>query len=141
MHFWSHRAPFIMGYFEDAEYSLATGKPSPNPSPAANEIRRQAQDASYVPPKDLSATLLPKKAPLWKKHPTLHRQEADLSEANKENIEPKGDPKCNQQEEERHNAANSRRTEHISPRANNRTTQFYGQRWTDNGDVVSNQKS
>jgi len=71
-----------MGYFEDAEYSLATGEPSKNPSPSANEIRRQAGDASYIPPKVVSATYVPKKGPLWIKasHPSLRREEASLSE-------------------------------------------------------------
>lgn len=93
-------AHFIMGYFEDAEYSLATGKPSTNPSPSANEIRRQAGDASYIPPKDLSATYLPKKGNLWHKVPTLHRQEATLQEKDCHKEE---DPKCIQSQKEGHN--------------------------------------
>lgn len=125
-----------MGYFEDAEYSLATGKPSPNPSPAANEIRRQNKDASYVQPKDLSATYIPKKKPLWdkKKLPSLHRQEATLSE-NKENIDPKVNPEHNKPQEEGYPVSSGRRTDERSS-TNDRPKNFYGQRWPDHDDVV-----
>lgn len=127
-----------MGYFEDAEYSLATGKPSKNPSPAANEIRRRAGDASYVQPKDLSATYLPKKKPLWdkKKLPTLHRQEANLSE-NKENIDPKDNSQYNQSQEAGYPVSSIGGTDKRSS-SDSRPKDFYGQRWTNNDDVVSN---
>lgn len=90
----------------------------------------------------LSATYIPKKGPLWVKasHPSLLRQEANLSEDNKENVDPQADPKCDQSEEEGHDAANGGRTVDCSGPTHPGPKAFCGQRWPNNGNVVSNQK-